>query len=215
MAIAIILILWNIAIYLIPFVESDLVITVNNDGDASVECCVNGTCPCGSLYYALQNLTSNSIINITSESVTLNTTTPIGSGNLHNITITGNGATIMCNNSGGVYCESCSDVIIEGITWDECYTNPLLVKAISISITNCVFWYDQDDQDVFYGGYESYTLYIGNVQFTAFKVSRTLNINFSGENFTAKISDSSFNDVVINFILIQRIYINKSYFIKL
>jgi len=27
----------------------------------------------------------------------------MGSGNLHNITITGNGATIMCNNSGGVY----------------------------------------------------------------------------------------------------------------
>ena len=81
---------------------------------------MNGTCPCGSLCYALQNLTSNSIINITSESVTLNTTTPIGSGNLQNITITGNGATIMCNNSGGVYCESCSDVIIEGITWDQC-----------------------------------------------------------------------------------------------
>jgi len=26
----------------------------------------------------------------------------------------------MCNNSGGVYCGSCSDVIIEGITWDQC-----------------------------------------------------------------------------------------------
>jgi len=96
------------------------VITVNSNGTNTTECCVNGTCPCGSLYYALQNLTSNSIINITSESVTLNTTTPIGSGNLHNITITGNGATIMCNNSGGVYCESCNDVVIKGIIWDQC-----------------------------------------------------------------------------------------------
>ena len=96
------------------------VIIINNDGTNTTECCVNGTCPCNSLHLALQNLTSNAIINITSESVTLHTTTPIGSGNLHNITITGNGATIMCNNSGGVYCESCSDVIIKGITWDQC-----------------------------------------------------------------------------------------------
>ena len=96
------------------------VITINNDGTNTTECCVNGTCPCNSLHLALQNLTNNSIISIISESVTLHTTTPIGSGNLHNITITGNGATVMCNNSGGVYCESCNDVIIEGITWDQC-----------------------------------------------------------------------------------------------
>ena len=76
----------------VPQVDSEM-ITVNNDGDISIECCVNGTCLCGSLYYVLQNLimTSNSIINITSESVTLHTTTPIGSGNLHNVTITGRG----------------------------------------------------------------------------------------------------------------------------
>jgi len=72
------------------------------------------------LSFALENIANHTIINITSESVTLNTTIPIGSGNLHNLTITGNGATIMCNNSGGVYCMSCSDVIIEGITWDKC-----------------------------------------------------------------------------------------------
>jgi len=131
----------------IPHVDSK-VITVSNDGDTSgVECCVNGTCPCGSLYYALQNLTSHSIINITSESVTLNTTTPIGSGNLHNITITGNGAIIMCNNGGGVYCESCSDVIFEGITWDDCNTSQLLIRVSSIMIKDCSFCYTKNDVD--------------------------------------------------------------------
>ena len=96
------------------------VITVDSNSNDNDTCCTTGGCPCGSLILALQNLTNNSIINITSESVTLHTTTPLGSGNLHNITITGNGATIMCNNSGGVYCESCSNVTINGITWDQC-----------------------------------------------------------------------------------------------
>ena len=26
----------------------------------------------------------------------------------------------MCNNTGGVSCTNCSDVVIEGITWDQC-----------------------------------------------------------------------------------------------
>ena len=132
-------------ILLFQFVSSK-VITVNNNGNDSVECCVDGTCPCGSLHYALQHLTSNSTINITSESVTLNTTTPRGS--LNNITITGNGATIMCNNSGGVYCESCSDVIIEGITWDQCFTSRLLSHALSINITRCNFCFTENDMDL-------------------------------------------------------------------
>jgi len=142
-----VLLVWVLLLMLnqsIPHVDSK-VVTVNNDGDDSVECCVNGTCPCGSLYYALQHLRSNSIVNITSESVTLNTTTPIGS--LNNITITGNGATIICYNSGGVYCESCSDVIIEGITWDQCFTSQLLSRTLSINITSCNFCFSENDMD--------------------------------------------------------------------
>ena len=140
-----VIIVW-ILLLILNHIVPQVVITVSNDGDISIECCVNGTCLCGSLYYALQNLTSNSIINITLESVTLYTTTPIlGSGNLHNITITGNGTTIMCNNSGGVYCESCSDVIIGEVTWDECYTSHLLLSTFSINITDCNFCYSEND----------------------------------------------------------------------
>jgi len=99
------------------------VITINTSGGSrhpSTLCCVDGDCVCTSLSTALLNMTSNTVINITSESVTLDDKIKMGSGDLNNITITGNGAIIMCNNSGGVYCESCDNVVIEGITWDKC-----------------------------------------------------------------------------------------------
>jgi len=126
-------------------------ITVNNQGFNTTACCVDGSCLCNSLSFALKNLSNNTILNITSESVILNTTISIGSGNLQNITITGNGAIVMCNNSGGVYCESCSDVIIEGITWDRCgdpnkdYTMAGIYfeTVYNIKIKNCTFQQSQ------------------------------------------------------------------------
>ena len=91
------------------------VITINsNHGSDNTKCCVKGKCVCSSLSTALLNIDSNTIINITSESVTLNHTTRMGSGKLTNITITGSNVTIMCNNSGSVYCQSCDHVRIEG-----------------------------------------------------------------------------------------------------
>ena len=106
---------------LVTLVACDVTITVNNNGNDSVICCSGKeTCPCSSLSSALHNMSDNTLINITSESVTLHDIVGMGSGNLSNITIIGNGATIMCNNTGGVYCESCSDVTIMGITWHQC-----------------------------------------------------------------------------------------------
>ena len=70
----------------------------------------------------------------------------MGSGNLNNITITGNGATIMCNNTGGVYCETCSDITIMGITWYRCGYNNSIALAFNnssseILIQDCSFQY--------------------------------------------------------------------------
>ena len=56
----------------------------------------------------------------------------MGSGNLSNVTITGNGATIMCNNTGGVYCELCSNITIMGITWYQCGHNDSNLPIIQI-----------------------------------------------------------------------------------
>ena len=95
------------------------VITVNSDGVDSDQCCIKGVCPCGSLSHALLSLTDNTIINITSSSV-LDTITQMGSEVLGNITIIGNHVTISCNGQGAMHCESCTDITIEGIIWDNC-----------------------------------------------------------------------------------------------
>ena len=144
---------------LITHVACDVLITVNNNGSDNDKCCVNGTCPCSSLSSALHNVSDNTVINITSESVTLHdivgmgsgNLSRMGSGNLSNITITGNGATIMCNNTGGVYCESCSDITIMGITWYQCGCNDsrypvtqmaalgFTIVASDIHIQGCTF----------------------------------------------------------------------------
>ena len=122
------------------------VITVNNDGIDSDECCGNGTCPCRSLSRALQNLTSHAIINITSASVSLGNVTQMGTGPINNITITGNDITIRCNNVGAIYCASCSDITIEGITFDHCGHYPQFVggglgfiNVRNVTIKNCTF----------------------------------------------------------------------------
>ena len=122
------------------------VININsNNGNDSAECCVDGTCVCSSLYTALLNITNNTIINITSKSVALHNTATMGSGKLTNITITGSNVTIMCNNSGSVYCESCDHVKIEGITWDRCgdpngiYAGVIFNTVSNIVIINCTF----------------------------------------------------------------------------
>jgi len=125
------------------------IVTIHNNGENATECCAVGTCFCNSIHSALSLIENDTVINITSETVLLLKKAVIGSGNIHNITITGNGATIMCNNSGGVHCESCSNVIIEGITWDQCGdpTTPSILGVsfdhiTSLMIIKCVFqWF--------------------------------------------------------------------------
>ena len=131
-------------------VHSKVIIVNSNNGNDNTECCVNGECACSSLSTALLNIDNNTIINITSQSVALNNTTTMGSGKLTNITITGSNVTIMCNNSGSVYCESCDDVMIEGITWDRCGdSNGKNIAGVTfngisnISLVNCTFQHSQ------------------------------------------------------------------------
>ena len=131
-------------------VHSKVIIVNSNNGNDNTECCVNGECACSSLSTALLNIDNNTIINITSQSVALNNTATMGSGKLTNIAITGSNVTIMCNNRGSVYCESCDDVMIEGITWDRCgdprgthIAGVTFNGTSNISLVNCVFQYSQ------------------------------------------------------------------------
>ena len=133
------------------------VITINiTNSNSSQECCTEEGCMCASLSIALKYIDSNTTINITSSSVILKESVKLGSGhtsgsgNLTNIIITGSNVTIMCNNSGSVYCESCDHVMIEGITWDRCgdpyganIAGVTFNGASNISLVNCTFQYSQ------------------------------------------------------------------------
>ena len=120
------------------------VITVENKGNSSTDCCRSGRCSCSSFTDALRYLEDNTIVNITSPLVTLDSTITMGSGNLSNITLLGNNVTVQCNNTGSVTCEFCSNIILKEITWDQCmnsdHTQGIGFKsAANISISSCTF----------------------------------------------------------------------------
>ena len=91
------------------------------------------------------------MISITSSLVKLPFVTKMGSGNLNNIVITGDGATVACNNSGIIICLSCSNIVIKGITWDQCgnpnhpnYTHAIAFRDVAnISIIRCTFQFSK------------------------------------------------------------------------
>ena len=111
-------------------------------------CCIYGNCSCPSLYIALTNLTSNVLINITTD-VVLSSIVPLV--DLANIIITGhNNPTVNCNDSGGLHFISCNNSTIEGITWDKCgainindndniYPVLQLFNSSNMTIKNCSF----------------------------------------------------------------------------
>ena len=126
-------------------------IEVNNAGNDSRSCCIEGACLCGSLYEALYHANHDSVINITSSLVMLQNVTYMGKGYLDNVTIIGNEVTVACNNSSVLSCSYCSNILIKGITWDQCgnpndlyFTNGIGFKNVTnISITNCIFQYSK------------------------------------------------------------------------
>ena len=208
-SIMIVITVWTILITVSQHVQSSKVIIVNNNGSA--ECCVNGEkCACNSLSTALQYLENNSIVKITSELVRLDNATVIGSGKaITNITIIGNKTTVMCNNTGSVFCTSCVDFVIKRITWDQC-GNPnatdlkggiYFYSSSNITIDNCTF---QNSQTCAVYLYEiSYNITIKNSYFisnglrgnaSADNVCGGLKIDTAVTNTTVMISDSVFSD---------------------
>ena len=133
---------------LVLYMTQCKVITVNNDGIDNEDCCENGTCSCNSLSHALQSLTNNTIINI-EESVMLQNITSMGTGHLNNVKLVGNNVTIRCNNAGAISFLWCSNIIIEGIVFDQCGRYPVVSGGVlsgvhfhhifNISIKKCIF----------------------------------------------------------------------------
>ena len=122
--------------------KKDLIIEVDS---INLLCCVYENCSCYSfdhVDHALADLTSNALLNITSD-VTL--TSVIHASNLANVSIIGhNNPTVYCRGAGGILFTSCHNCIIQGITWDGCGTDNdepglQLTNSSGITIQECSF----------------------------------------------------------------------------
>ena len=114
--------------------------------DISLTCCVYGNCSCNFLEHALANLTSNTLINVTTD---LMLSSLVKISNVENVSIIGhNNPTVNCMSAGGIYCTFCHNYIIQGIAWNGCGTKnddtnakPGLkfIYSSNINIQNCFF----------------------------------------------------------------------------
>ena len=93
---------------------------ISDDEDVNSHiCCVYGNCTCNSFDHALANLTSNVLINITTD-VTLSSLVKVS--DLQNVSIIGhNNPTVKCK-TGGINFVFFHNCIIQSITWDRCGT---------------------------------------------------------------------------------------------
>ena len=143
----------SVAIFLaviIKFVDGNqTIVYVSELSDAAkinTFCCVYGNCSCKSLDYALAHLTSNVMINITTD-VALSTL--IKPSNLENVSIIGhNNPTVNCTNVGGIHFIFCRNCKIQGITWHGCGSENVdtnvkpglqLKRSYNITFQNCSF----------------------------------------------------------------------------
>ena len=113
----------------------------SGDGDYLFTCCVYGNCSCNSFEYAMTHLTSNVLINITTDVML---SSPIKLSYLENVSIVGhNNITVNCRKVGGIHFSFCNNCIIQTITWDGCGAKeePALIFSCSSNITikNCFF----------------------------------------------------------------------------
>ena len=118
----------------------------SGEDDNSLTCCVYGNYSCSSLDHALDNLTSNVLINITTD-VTLSSLVTVS--HLENVSIIGhNNPTVNCNSAGGINITFCNNCIIQGITWDRCGTENIsndtepglkLSYSSNVTIQSCFF----------------------------------------------------------------------------
>ena len=100
-------------------------------GNSSITTCTNNlsmTYTCPSFQAALKIIKNNTIINITTDVVFLQSIVHLSE--LNNIAIVGqNSTTVECNNSGVLNCSSCNNITVRGITWNKCGTYKNIVNT--------------------------------------------------------------------------------------
>ena len=137
-------------VHVSQLISDDKNFNTSGEDDNNHICCVYGNCSCNSLDQALAYLTSNILINITSD-VTLSSLAKVS--DIENVTIIGhNNPTVNCKDFGRIHLNFCINCIIQGITWDGCgsvdidnRTEPVLKLSNSsnITINNCSFQYSK------------------------------------------------------------------------
>ena len=113
----------------------------NGESDSNYGLCSYGNYFYNSLDHALVNLSSNILINITTD-VMLSSL--IEKSDLHNVSIIGhNNPTVKCIADGGIQFTFCHNCIIQGVTWHRCGSNSkaglTLNNSSNIAIQNCSF----------------------------------------------------------------------------
>ena len=136
-------------------------------------------CLCNSFYNALESIENNTIIKITSKHIILEDTANVGNEHLNNVTLVGNDVVVMCNNTGGVFWRSGDNILIEGITWDQC-GNPryppipafTFENVYNVSISKCTFQHSKVCRTVYLVPVEQKDVfvYIVNSNFISNKV---------------------------------------------
>ena len=132
-------------VYVSELISDGEALFSSGDGDSNLMCCVYGNCTCNSLDYALINLISNVLINITTDVVL---SSLISASNLENVSIIGyNDPTVKCKKAGGMHFNFCHNCIIQGITWDGCGREAeagiLLHDSSNIAIEKCTFQFSK------------------------------------------------------------------------
>ena len=108
---------------------------VTNPNKDGCNCSSNNTilrCLCSSFQSALNHVENNSVVYILTNSVTLQSKVVVDC--LHNISIVGaDSSTVECDNTGCLQFESCSNLSIENVVWNNCSCrNDALPAGISI-----------------------------------------------------------------------------------
>ena len=204
----VIMIMWLCLITVSQLVDSkdSKMIVVNNSGNSSEWCCKFGNCICGSFYNALLFIENNTVISIASSTVQLND--PVNIERLSNIRITSSeGAMVMCNDTGYLFCNVCSNVIVEAITWDQCGSINVSLQAgigflnavSNISIFNCTFQYFKVCS-VVYIEVPVGTVYVVNVYVvnSKFMFNAISNPSLCGNNYYSTFQVRSFGNAEIN-----------------
>ena len=128
-------------VHVSELVSDDEDFLTSGEDDNSLTCCVYENSSCSSLDHALANLTSNVLINITTDA-TLSSLVTVS--DLENVSLIGhNNPTVNCMVFRGMHFTFCNNCIIQGITWDGCGTENgaglMLTNSFNITISNCSF----------------------------------------------------------------------------